>query len=294
MDGDRAFFSQIQNLAFWRRLAPWLHIDEIAAGHPAGFSSTRRSRSRPGIFSPAGYAVAAPLLDQATAATLARAVGRLRAHAIHPTFVYVYDETWGILDALRPHLASLLGDDYEVLADAWAFYVDPRTDRGGWPIHRGCYEDVRDTSGRPSLVNIWIALTNASLRNACMHLVPLPDDPHYPADLENHDGLEPLGVAMPLDAGGALLWNANVAHWGGSCDPSFDEPRISVTFTASRKTWNRASGPANVRWPISFRDRLDLIAGQLVTYGPRELAAERREMRWATMLSAMREAARRH
>jgi hypothetical protein len=291
MDQEQAFFRDVQSQAFWERLAPGLHIGRVAADG-AVFRSGLVAVGEPvqAAWLTDGYVELPRILDPPTASGLARAVLALRAGAIHPTFVYVYDDTWQILDAVRPAAAALLGADCEVVADAWAFCVDPRSDRGGWPIHRGWYEDVRDVSGNPGLLNVWVSLTDADERNACMHLVPLARDPHYPNDLRDLSGLEGAGVARPTAAGTALVWNANAAHWGGSCDPSFGRPRVSVTFTLRRagSTWTDL---APVRPPLSFSDRLDFIARQLVTYGAAELDAGSAEMRWAAMVDGMRSAA---
>jgi hypothetical protein len=240
----------------------------------------------------AGYIELPSVVEPPLAAAIARAIVKLRACDLHPTFIYVYDEAWQVENAVRPLLSRLLGDDYEILADVWAWHIDPRTDRGGWPIHRGWYEDVRGPAGAAGLVNIWVALTSATERNACMHIVPLSRDPHYPDDLQNLTELEGLGLALPAMAGSALLWNANAAHWGGTCDPSFEHPRISLSFTAQSRAAVLRDVPA-LHPPPSFEQRLDLIAGQFGTYGEMELTAESPETRWAAMRRATREAARR-
>jgi hypothetical protein len=292
MDSLQAFLRDVDSEAFWRNFAPWLHI---GTSLPSRFMETADLAVELGTREPhwrtAGYLRLDPLLDPATTAALARAVSALRSRDLHPTFLYVYDEAWLVLEALRPWLSQLLGDDFDVLADVWAWHIDPRTDRGGWPIHRGWYEDVRDLTGTPGLLNVWVALTDASERNACIHIVPLSRDPHYPGDLNNLAALEALGLALPTAAGSGLVWNANAAHWGGTCDPSFSQARMSMSLTVGRR-----AGPARdiqrVHLPLPFRARLDLIAEQFETYGDKELGPERNEMRWARVLRGMREAAR--
>jgi hypothetical protein len=289
-----AFFRNVERQAFWLQLAPRLHVDQPS---PSTFSDSAGTLAR---LSPldsdhwrtSGYVRLPSLLNPSVSVSLAQAITTLHSHDLHPTFIYVYDEAWCVLDALRPHLSRLLGDDFDVLADVWAWHIDPRTDRGGWPIHRGWYEDVRDATDTPALLNVWIALTDATERNACIHLVPLSRDPHYPADLHNLGSLADLALALPAPAGSGLVWNANAAHWGGTCDPSFDQPRISMSFTVRR----RAALPHDfscIRPPLSFQQRLDLIASQFETYGHKELSADRLEMRWAALLRGMRAAARR-
>jgi Phytanoyl-CoA dioxygenase (PhyH) len=288
MDSLPAFLCDVESEAFWRRVAPRLHIGTSTAPFTATGARFGPLEDR---WRTAGYLRLDPLLDPATTASLARAVAALHSGGLHPTFLYVYDEAWHVLEALRPWLSHLLGDDFEVLADVWAWHVDPRTERGGWPIHRGWYEDVRDGTGMPGFVNVWVALSDACERNACMHLVPLSRDPHYPGDLNNLAGLDALGIALPTSAGSALVWNANAAHWGGTCDPSFSQPRMSMSFSARRRAGS-ARELQSVHLPLPFRTRLDLIAEQFETYGDRELGPERNEMRWAKVVRGMREAAR--
>ena len=278
-----AFLRDIESRSFWRALAPWLHVEaRESAAHEIPPNRTPRSP-----WPASGYLALNAVLDPATALALARAVEAVHARSLHPTFLYVYDEAWQVLDALRPRLVPFLGAVVDVLPDVWAWYIDPRTDASGWPIHRGVYEDVRDPAGTPGLVNLWIALTDVTERNACMHVVPLDRDPHFPTNLKNLGALENRGLALPILAGGALVWNANVAHWGGTCDPTFGKPRVSMSFTL-RGRRVLETGTPGLRLPLSFRDRLDLIAEQFATYGDLDLAPERNEMRWAAMVSEMR------
>lgn len=295
MDPLQLFFRNVESETFWRQLAPWLRVNDPHTLDPTASTErpvapNPRESSAP-HWTSAGYVHLPALLDPPTTASLARAVVALRARHLHPTFLYVYDESWHTLDALRQRLTPLLGDGFEALADVWAFHVDPTRDRGGWPIHRGWYEDVRDATGTPALVNVWVALTDATERNACMHVVPLSRDPHYPADLHDLTGLEDLALPLPVAAGSALVWDANVAHSGGTCDPSFLGPRISISFTLQRHG-SVATDNYIPELPLPFRARLDLIAQQFETYGDRELSPDCNEMRWAKLLHGMRQAAR--
>lgn len=285
-----AFLRTVERPDFFRGLAPGLHVEaspvrsELETHAPVAAFRRRWPGS--------GYVELAGTLGASAAAVLAGAVTALRGHGLHPSFLYVYDEAWLALDALRRRLSPLLGGTFDVLADVWAWHIDPRTDRGGWPLHRGWSKDVRDPGGHPGLVNAWIALTDATERNACMHLVPLDRDPHFPHDLEHLDGLERAGVAVPAAAGTAIAWNANVAHWGGTCDPSFTEPRISMSFTLRTKDGIAPETPL-LPPQLTFRQRLDLIADQFETYGDRELDPLGPEMRWARVVSGMRLAGQR-
>ena len=283
-----AFFQSVSRADFFRDLAPALHID--AGGAPSALTTEGQHGGPRGPWPASGYVELAGTLDSGASAALAGGVAALRAHGLHPAFLYVYDETWFALEALRHRLAPLLGATFDVLSDVWAWHIDPRIDRGGWSLHRGWSEDVRDPQGNPGLVNAWIALTDATERNACMHLVPLDRDPHYPHDLGNLGDLERQGIAVPAAAGTAIAWDANVAHWGGTCDPSFDAPRISMSFTLwtnRRIALDRPVLPPR----LTFSQRLDLIAEQFEIYGERELDPLGKEMRWARAVNGMRRVA---
>ncbi len=285
------FLRNVESPDFFRGLAPWLHVEAFRSAlctqGPPQSEPTRAIEAWPLT----GCLSVGPVLTFATAASLANAVTALHSKGVHPCFLYVFDEAWDVLDALRPRLSRYLGHAFEALADVWAWRIDPRVDRGGWPIHRGTSEDVRDPVGTPGLVNVWIALTDASVRNACMHVVPFDRDPHYPDDMANLGDLENRGVAVPTPAGSALAWNANVAHWGGTCDPLYSVPRISMSFTVRRHA-HAVRGVTALRTPLSFRERLDVIADQFETYGDRELDPAGNEWRWAEAVSGVRRARR--
>ena len=294
------FFRNVESEAFWEEQPSGLHIGRASSSPSSAApaetigacASERLSPSENDRWLSAGYLELSSRIDVGLAAALARGIATLCSSGLHPTFVYVYDEAWRVLDCLRPLLSPVLGGGFDVLADVWAWHIDPKTDCSGWPIHRGWYDDVRGPDGVPCLLNVWVALTDATERNACMHVVPLSSDPHYPGDLHNLASLENLAVALPIRAASALVWNANAAHWGGGCDPSFHEARISMSFTVRRRG-SPPDGLPCLRLPLTFRQRLDLIAEQFETYGERELPPERLEMRWASALRGMREVVRR-
>jgi hypothetical protein len=149
---------------------------------------------------------------------------------------------------------------------------------------------MRATDGTPSLVNVWVSLTRASSRNACMHVVPFERDAGWPRDLHQRPPLE-TGCALPTDIGEVLAWNANVFHWGGTCDPTFDEPRISISFSLCRPGWSIDVLP-RIPARTTFRQRLDLIANQLIAYGENELDVRAPILEWASATETMRRLAR--
>jgi hypothetical protein len=215
------------------------------------------------------------------ASALREAIDRLAGEKLPPLFVYAYDETWRIAARLARGLGEALGVAYDLVADAWAFRVAPGPDNAGWAPHRGSYELAANRRA-PDLVNAWVALTDATPDNACMYVVPLDDDPAYPGDLQRHE--VPIGVAraVPAKTGTALVWNANVLHWGGRSSRRAREPRVNVTFTFRRRGASGAHPLIDLD-AFDLRKRLDVIADQVLVYGnlDRTLSPEIRE--WAKL-----------
>jgi hypothetical protein len=228
---------------------------------PAGDAAERRWLVRDGF---AGAAAAAPA---EVAAALVRGIRALRERGLPATFIYAFDEMWAVGELVRDRIAAITGRSYMLVEDAWAWEIPPG--EGGWPPHRGIGH-VRLDREAPEILDVWVALSDASAERACMHAVPLDDDPGYPDTLERVDAPLAAGRALPMRAGDALFWNANVLHWGGRCAPRAAGPRVSGSFTLCRSD---AAGafpelvglPALARLP--FERRMDLVARMILLYG---------------------------
>lgn len=96
---------------------------------------------------------------------------------------------------------------------------------------------------------------------------------------------------MPVDAGDALFWNANVLHWGGRCSPSAAGARASCSFTLLR-------ADAAARFPamkqlrslerLDPQARMDLLARMVLVYGDAERGDVAQVVReWAGLTHAL-------
>jgi hypothetical protein len=220
------------------------------------------------------------LLSDGEARALADAATRIVAGGLPAVLVYACAETWRVGARVAEAMSASLGAPYELLADAWAFHVAPGA--SGWSPHRGSY-DLGDREA-PELLNAWIALTDVPIESSCMHVVPLDRDVHYPTDLRTHDTR--ASQPLPVRAGAALVWNANVLHWGGASATHAPGPRMSITFTLRRLGAARA-GRAIEAERLDHRARLDIVADQVLLYGEleRSLPAEFHE--WARLTHAL-------
>jgi ectoine hydroxylase-related dioxygenase (phytanoyl-CoA dioxygenase family) len=171
------------------------------------------------------------------------------------------------------------------LLDFWVWHVPPSSRIGGWPRHRDFHKRVvREADSLPGRINVWLALTDAPLDHACIHVVPLPSDPNYPHALERYDATE--SRALPATAGTALAWDANVLHWGGAANPHAPSARISFAVTFERPGYGEET--VDFGRTFSFSDRIDVIANQIVAYERYvpELPVELRD--WARALVGLR------
>ena len=277
---------RVEDFGAWQRLAPGLTISsspEARSMSTPGEPMSSRGLERMMVD---GIVRLDACFNDRLTRPLQDAMAAIRADGLHPVFVFVYDEPWIVMAQILRRLSRSLQMELDALPDFWGWHLDPRTDAGGWSVHRGWYEDVRGEDRLPSLLNVWVSLSEATPRNACMHLVPLGDDPAWPHSLSRRPFQTTSARAMPTRPGDVLAWNANVLHWGGSCDPTFGQVRASLSFSFIRRGWQRA-GRALEGSP-SFRERLDLVARQFVNYGSQELAESAPVMQWATVSHSVR------
>ena len=203
-----------------------------------------------------GWGEVVPSTDVATREAMREAIERLDEAGLPLGAVYVFDELWHLGAELAAIASEAFGAPYALLTDFWAFHVPPG--RSGWPAHRGTTDLL--TRDRPELLNVWVALSDVEADRSCMHLVPLDADAPY---LAGHLADLPLvpAVSAPVRAGTALVWNANVSHWGGPCLPDALGARASVTFTLALDGEPSPCLADSKGWT-----RIDALAEQLLVY----------------------------
>ena len=218
------------------------------------------------------------LVDGDTCQRLVAVIESLRADVLPPVAVYAFDEVWAVAEALRLRIEAALGP-YALVEDFWAFAIDPG--QAGWPPHRGTYDSLaRD---RPEWLNAWVALTDVEEDRSCMHFVPLDEDAALcRRDLDDVAFDANAVIRAPLSRGAALLWNANVLHWGGASANTRKEPRVSLTFTFTRVVTPRFNPELLDGW-----QRLDAIAGQIALYGDKDPALSEDVRFWATQTASL-------
>lgn len=201
---------------------------------------------------------------------MAGGLRRLKAAGYAPAFIYVYDEAWALLERQWRLLGAVLDGsaaEQAVLEPSIGAHVLTRpiahgqaeeAERGSTELQRhtpigGAFSiphrdhssaDCFDEHGAPTLLSLWLPLTDVGPDNGCMFVVPKESDrlfaqPQHLQHLAPHRGVEWLGGALalaPLRAGATAAWHGSLIHWGGRC-ASFStlEPRASLTAAVRRR-----------------------------------------------------------
>jgi hypothetical protein len=258
---------------YWRDLCPDMSLGE---GSPdaAPEAETLDAPSREALlkkFEREGYFQTAPLFSAATVGRMARCIEALRRADWPPVFAFVYDGFWEVTrgPAVSGLLSAALGEGYRQRPDLWAHYVH-RSRGAGWLPHV-------DGHRKANRATVWIALSDATLGNGCIYLIPRNMAPGEVA--REFPKLESVGIedvrallhgsrALPAPAGSVLGWGHDVIHWGASCGPA-DAPRISISQEFVSAAEPRAAGKTpllDARRLPTFAARLHTIATAVVAY----------------------------
>ena len=256
---------------YWSGLAPEMSVGNAprAASRSVPVATLDAVRRH---FATDGYFQTPPLLDQSDLARLNGAIDAVTGAGWPPVFAWVYDAFWVLarLPDVSDLLASQLGAGFSQIPHVWTHVVPATVGATGWPPHFD-----GPSRGRAS---IWIALTDATLANGCMHLVPrrrLSDafttEPLDTGRVPLVDALRALhGVrALPAPPGAVLGWTFDVLHWGGACLSAEGTRRaISLEFIAAGEAPNPDELPllpcAGALPP--FADRLRMISTAVIGY----------------------------
>lgn len=256
---------------YWRQLAPQLSVagaPRLPAPtlEPDALDAARRH------FAAEGYFQTAALIDPPQLSHLNGAIDAVSAAGWPPVFAWLYDEFWALarLPELSDLLASQIGAGYAQIPHIWTHVVPAMVGSAGWAPHFD-----GPTSGRAS---IWIALTDATLANGCMHVVShrrlagsFATEPIETGMVSLADALRALhGVrALPVTAGSVLGWTFDVLHWGGPClSPSGARRAVSMEFLAAGASPNPDEMPLLRLADTlpSFLERLHMVATAVLAY----------------------------
>ena len=266
--------ARARDAAHWRALAPELAVgdDRAVSPLPVADDAMRETASQ---LRHDRYFRTPILIAPGVLAAMNRALDRVTAAGWPPVFVMVYDAFWRAcrVPALARLLEAHFESDFVQIPHLWIHIVPAVGGAIGWMPH---FDGLRQAR-----VSVWLALTDATVDNGCIHIVPpevLPEvfrTTNLDTTVVMSDVLRAMhGTrAMPVRAGAALGWEFDVFHWGGrAVNPLSERRAISMEFLSAAHAPEADEVPviANRGALPSFEERLQVIALALQTYANRE------------------------
>ncbi|MFN4014191.1 MAG: phytanoyl-CoA dioxygenase family protein [Reyranella sp.] len=256
----------------WRRLAPFASIEgDVDAGPTRILDADAERETR--RLDNEGYFRLPQVFDRAHIARMRRIVEAVRADGWPVAFAFVFDEFWSI--ARSPQVAFFLeaavGEGYMQNTVVWAHWVAGERGVAGWSPH----DDYRE--GGDAFLSTWIPLSDATVENGCMFLLPAGISREISDANDSDRPLPPRVVraalqdviALPVTAGAMIGWRGNILHWGGA-NAGGTEPRVSLAleFRSRDARTSRFERPLiDPRAPLPcFRLRLFAITKALREY----------------------------
>jgi hypothetical protein len=264
---------------YWTQLTPHLRIGADDALEPHAVDSAALNGAA-GFFRRERYFELPQLLHARALSSMNGVIDAVVAAGWPPVFSLVSDQFWQCarLPAVRAIVESRLGRDAAQASQVWIHVVPAIDGSGGWMPHFDGFRDGR--------ITVWLALSDSTLSNGCMYLVPpnsLPPGMRT-MDMTAHISMPDVMAtlhgarAMPVIAGAALGWDFDVLHWGGrAARPVAARRAVSLVFVGNADHAEPDETPllfADQGLP-SFEARLQSIARALKLYGGREPISRR-------------------
>lgn len=260
---------RVDTESFWLSLCPEMTIGATPDVTPLPAPQSAMLQAEEGALRAEGYVKFGALLGREEAAALAAVVTKMQETTGFPVFAFVYDAFWSLLLRVREVLEPVIGADFRVLPDFWAWWVAPDPNASGWRPHRDRDLGTVRPDGTPEVVSAWFALSDATPENGCIYVLPASRDRRYHSYGRDFARIEawPDIRALPVPAGSLLVWTHQLLHWGGRSSARAAGPRISIAFELQRADAKAYAKPLlDPATPPSFQERLGLIAEQLHQY----------------------------
>jgi hypothetical protein len=279
-DEVKKLFQKAVDFGYWRTLCPELGImstksldylqDTPLSSEQAAWACAHLERH--------GYFQIPGIIVQTAVERMYKCVETLRNSGWPPVFSFMYDEFWAIerTPSVINFLNRKLGTGYVQAAGVWTYRVEPQVRASGWSPH----VDSRNDEER---ITLWIPLTDATIGNGCMYVIPRDRvPPNLPTCYLDWTTIskDDLGILLrnvtplPATAGSVLGWSNSLIHWGGRALESSSFPRISigVEFMTERATPRSWEKPVyDLKLP-DFATRINAIGQSLLYYDKFETA----------------------
>lgn len=170
-------FSHLSSIEYWKALVPEMTITE----HPF---KDQLSELNTESLDPAryvnqmkleGYVNLESVLPEARMEQMAQVIIRLVDNDLPPVFCFVYDEFWQIYKDISPVMNPIIGEDYMLSLNRWAWHIPASEEYSGFRPHRdmvGNHFPGLNADGLPMITTAWIALREVYPSNACIYVLP--------------------------------------------------------------------------------------------------------------------------
>lgn len=258
--------------AVWQAINPGLSIDDAGSILSNLEISPQLMEQQVAQFHDQGYLNFPPLFRASEIQPLKQGILTLADAGLPAAYIYIYDQPWQLFARLRPLISHFLGENFRLLPNFWAWNIPSEKGHRGWPAHQDCQAQTRfdDGLGGDLLMSLslWVPLSDATLDNGCMHVLPRSKELAYQPALLSQDQIRPAdGLALPAKAGSVLGWPQDLYHWSGETTGLSEEPRISLSLEFQNPAFEALRDPLlDLDNPPSLAERLDLIHQQFPRY----------------------------
>jgi len=271
--------NEIQNLyqkcvdiGYWRSFLPGMGVLDLNALddlEDGAFSSEQEAWALAHL-ARHGFFQLPPLAALDVTPRMRTSVEVLRSAGWPAVFTYIYDEFWAVwrTPSMVRLLSRHLGEGYVQTSGVWTYLVDPQQRASGWGPH---------VDSRNDRLSVWIPLTEATIHNGCMYVIPQDRVPTtLPASYLDWTSISAQELSallhnvtpLPALAGSVLGWNNRLIHWGGRATASTACPRISIAaeFLPARTKPHRSELPIFSTKLPGFSVRLQVIGQAILAY----------------------------
>lgn len=274
---------QLPDANFWRRLNPSAAITDFVFTRPETSAAIQPADIDAYIsqLQEERYFQTPVLIPERLTAEMRRCIEEVRQAGLPALFALVYDVFYEGLTYFDGVMTSILGKGYQLIPNFWVYYIDTSEQGKGFEPHRDTeYTDTIDENGLPTVLTLWVAVTDATPHNSCMYVLPANRDPHYAKAVHTQDKI-PIELfpledirAIPAQAGSLSCWDQYLLHWGSRSSKHAREPRISYAFYCQRAEIPPVDDACiDLSRPLTFERRLALACRGLYKYSRLNLEA---------------------
>ncbi len=254
---------------FWRDLNPDLSISDHPFQVVPQPSSTKLEEFRERMHEEA-YFQTEPTLPDAMLKSMRRAIESVKEAGLPTMFAFVYDIFYQGLSHFDAAFRTALGENYRLVPNFAVYYIEASDQGKGFAPHRDAeYANALNENGMPTVMTVWITVTEASPLSSCLYIVPKNRDPQYA------DSIHDLSVtadafawedvrALPTPPGVMSCWTQYLFHWGSRASRRAPEPRITyAVYLQSGSIAPVTDQTVGVPAALSFAERLSMICRSL-------------------------------